>query len=111
QPAAQSRQRRAERRHPIELRPVAKDAPFGMIAVLFAAARVAPRGLQVPARVDADPHVFISRWYREAGDAGKLLFIGPPPTIGHPINEAVVVPHAPDARHRIGDVNQSRGSY
>ncbi|MNN59052.1 hypothetical protein D3C81_1741400 [compost metagenome] len=44
-----------------------------MIAVLLAPAGVAAGGLQVAARVGADPHVGVGRWDRQGIDALDLL--------------------------------------
>src|SRR5690606_8119370 len=53
--APDHRQGRREGRHALELGLVAHLAPTAVIAVLLASARVAPRRLEVSARVAADP--------------------------------------------------------
>src|SRR3979490_1358728 len=64
---------RAGRAHAIELRAVAHLPPFGMVAVLFAAARVAPRRLQMSARLHGDPDVPIGRRGPETGAPPAFL--------------------------------------
>jgi hypothetical protein len=69
EPLPKSRQRGAERGDPVELVTVARALPLGVIAILFATARVAAGGLHVAARLRADPDLFIGRWDGEARDA------------------------------------------
>ncbi|MNF74345.1 hypothetical protein D3C84_563750 [compost metagenome] len=52
---------------------VAHFAPARVIAILLAAAGVAAGGLQVTARIGANPHVGVGRWHREGIDAPDFL--------------------------------------
>src|SRR5206468_4407767 len=56
-----ARQRRPELEHALELVGVLGETPLGVIAVLLAAARVAPRRLDVAVGARADPDVFVRR--------------------------------------------------
>src|SRR6266567_8888039 len=57
--APQPRQRLCESDHAVELGIIACAAPFGMVSILLSTARVTTGGLQMTARVHADPDVVI----------------------------------------------------
>src|SRR4051812_27190036 len=94
---------------------VARAAPVGVIAILFAAARVASGRLQVAARVRADPHVFIGRRNRELRDAGERARIADASTGGADVMEPwrrifrSGTPDAADTVRLITDVDETSG--
>ena len=70
------RERFAECGHTIKFLAIAQSPPFGVIAILFAPFDVPPGGLQVAARVGADPDLLVSGRNREARDAIELGSVG-----------------------------------
>src|ERR1700685_2424757 len=98
QDTPQLRQLLAEGDHPFEFRTVAKFAPFRVIAILFASARVAAGRLQMTTRLHADPHIAISRWNRQARDTFQIFFRLQAPVFRRDIAEASADTQATDAR-------------
>src|SRR3954464_7934107 len=94
---------------------VARAAPVRVIAILLAAARVAPRRRQVTARVRADPHVFIGRRNRELRDAGERARIADALAGRAHVMEprrrflGRGTPDAADAARLIADVDETSG--
>src|SRR5690606_12207939 len=68
-------QRAPEAREPDELLAVPVRAEVRVVAVLLAAARVAPGRLQVAARVRAEPHPAVGRRHGERVEARDLLAV------------------------------------
>ena len=63
--------RAAEVQHAIELRRISMSAPARVIAILLAAAGIAPRRLQMTVGLETDPDVFVCRRNGETADAGQ----------------------------------------
>jgi hypothetical protein len=107
---ADLRQRLGEGEQPSVLHLVARVAPPRVIAVLLAAARVAPGRLHVAARIGADPDVGPRRRDRERVDALNLRAIGDGAAARVDIAESAQAAQPPDAgRALIADVAQAGG--
>jgi len=102
--AAQLRQRGAECNHAREFIVAAHLLPARVVAVLFAAAGIAPGGLQVPARVRADPDILVGGRDAQARNAGQLGRTPQLLTGGALIDEAAAAASAANARQLVGDV-------
>src|SRR5690606_33626464 len=102
---AEAGERLAEGDHPGVLQPVPVGLPVGVVAVLLAAARVAAGGLEVAARVGADPHVLPRGRDHERLDAGPLRF-GYERAVGGVVREAPAAADAPEAGVGVGDVDE-----
>src|SRR5690349_12888806 len=91
----------------------ARVPEFGVISILLAATRIAPRGLQVAARIRTDPHVFVGRRYRKFRDACEHARVTYGPAAGANVAEswrrplAGRDPHASDAAALVIDVNEA----
>ena len=109
QPAAQPWQRLAERRHAQELGVVAMSAPLRVITVLLAPSCVAAGGLQVPARIGANPDVFVGGRNRQPLDASDFRLIGQTAAAGSRVLEARGRANPADARVRVGYVDEPGG--
>ncbi len=102
-------QRLAEFEHAFELVAVARGAPVRVVAVLLAAARVAPGGLDVAVGQRADPDIGVRGRDRELGDALQLVRIGDALGFGIDILERIALGLAPDARQPlVVDMNEAR---
>ena len=80
-------------------------APLRVVEVLLAAGGVDPRGLQVAARVRADPHVLPGRRDAELGDPLDVLGLGDALAVGRP---GSVKPFPALRRVRPGDEQSAR---
>src|SRR4051794_12171015 len=78
-----------------------------MIAILLAASRIAAGGLQVSARVEANPYVLVRRRYRELRNTRELRFVRYAAIIRQEIDKTVAFPNTPDTGCRVGHVDQS----
>src|SRR4249919_3625331 len=79
-----------------------------MVAILLSAACVASRRLQVTVRLAADPDVFVGGWNCKARDSLELPLVRQRLVAEH-VDELVALPYAPDARTRVGHVDQAGG--
>jgi hypothetical protein len=77
-----------------------------VIAVLLAPARVAACGLQIAARVGADPDVGVGRWNGECVDARDLACIADAAARGVEVREALAHALARDAGAAVAHVLQ-----
>jgi hypothetical protein len=82
----------------VELLPVSPPAPVVVIPVLLTSAVVDPSGLDVAARVGADPHVLPGRRNDEGTDAVEGVTVGDPLSAGVDVDKALARASAPDAR-------------
>ena len=108
-PGADQRQRPAEDQHLAVFRLVAHLAPARVIAVLLAAALVAPGRLDVPVRVGTDPHLGPGRRDDQRADAFQASRYRAParrPAAGNRTRSVRFV--TGDARCGIADVAQLR---
>jgi hypothetical protein len=104
---AKTWQRPAEGEHAVELGSVADHAPVGMVAVLFAASRIAPGRLKVAFAIGADPDLGPGRGYRQPLDAGKLRTIPDQAALGVAVAEGAAGAPSRDPRPGVGYVAQS----
>jgi hypothetical protein len=100
-------QRLAEVDHALVFRLVAHAAPFRMVAVLLASARVAARGLQVAVGLRADPDIGPGRGNHERLDALERGFVRDRLALGREVAEAILARFAPDAGLVVVDVAQA----
>src|SRR5690606_31614383 len=94
---AQRWQRAAELRQPVELLRAALLGPGGVVAVLLAATRVAAGGLQVAARVGADPDLGPGRRDRQLAEPRQHVAIAHPAAIRSEVGEATTMAAAANA--------------
>ena len=80
-PAPDSRQRLSKRDGALVFGLVAHRAPVGVVAVLFAPARIAPGRLDMPVLLRADPDVRPGRRNGESLDPPERLLIRHPPSV------------------------------
>jgi hypothetical protein len=99
---ADGRQQAGERDHPVELRALAMLAVGGVVAVLLAAAGIAPGRLKVAPRVRADPYVRPRGRDRERADAGEDGRVADRGAVRGAIGEAPARPAACDPGPRVG---------
>jgi len=107
-PTTNARQGGAELEHPLELVCIAGEPPFRVISVLLAPARIATGGLQVAARMRADPDVLVGRRDRQLADPLEIRGVANRLPVRMPIDEALTFADAPDARAVVADINQTR---
>ena len=100
------RQRRAELEHALELAGIARQPPVGVVAVLLAAARVAPGRLQVAVRSRADPDLLVGRRDRQGADPPQLGGVADQPAVEAAIAKAVADALAPDPGLVVADPDQ-----
>jgi hypothetical protein len=85
----------------------------GVISILLAPARITARGLQMAARIGADPDVFIGRRYREFRDTRQRARVANRLAVDTEIPEpgrstfACVKPQAANPAALIADVNET----
>src|SRR5689334_8371936 len=106
-PLAQSGQRLAEGEHAAELGLVAHHAPFGMVAILLAAAGIPAGGLEVAAGRRTDPYVGVGGWNCQTADARQCGLVANRPTIRVHVAEALARAPAADAGRRIAHIAQT----
>ena len=87
---------------------VAARRPALMVAVLLAAALVAPGRLQVAVGVSADPDVRPGRRNRQHADAVERCGIAHRAAVDLLVAEALAAPPTPDARFGVADIGQGR---
>jgi hypothetical protein len=104
---ANARQGAAELPHAVKLDLVARRAPIGMIAMLLAAAGVAPRGLQVPKRVERYPDARPGRWDGEMPQPIECVSIDNSSPVRIIIDKPLPGPSPGDARLVIRHVNET----
>ena len=104
--APEARQGVAELDHSLELRAVAQEPPFRVVAILLSPTDVAARGLEVAQPIGADPDVLVGRGNRETCDPVEGRRIPYAPAIRVNVREAVALPYAPDSRVRVADVHE-----
>jgi hypothetical protein len=90
---------------------IAQFAPARVIAILLALARIAPGGLQMPARIGADPYIDIGRRNRQGADALQLFAIPDVLAIGVAIAETLALAQPANARLRVADIGQADGAH
>src|SRR4051812_25540076 len=100
---------------------VAGFAPVRVVAILLAPARISPGGLQVPARVGADPDIFVRRRNGELRDARQRARVADRPPAGPDIVEfgwrflsaatRAATAHAADAARLVADVDETFGNW
>ncbi|MNH13783.1 hypothetical protein D3C79_733650 [compost metagenome] len=88
---------------------IAQLAPLGVVAVLLAATRIAPCGLQVALRVGADPHVGVGRRDHQGGDARQRFTVAHTLALGIQIDETVTPAAPAQAGLAIVNVMQAGG--
>src|SRR5687767_7821443 len=103
------RKRAREELHAIELVRVALAAPRIGVAILLALARVASRGLEVAAGIEADPDVRPRGRDRQRADAIERLLRDHDPAPGVAILEPAAHGDAPDSRLRVGRIAHAGG--
>src|SRR4051812_36571584 len=98
---------------------VASLAPVGVVSVLLASARVPPGGLQVAARVGADPDVVVRGRNGELRDASQRARITDRPSRRADVVElrrrllpvAALPAHAANAARLVADVDETSGDW
>jgi len=103
-------QRLAEGDGAVELAGVANGRPVGVVAVLFAPARVAAGGLQVAIGAGTDPHGGIGRWNGQRADALQGGGIAHGMTIGIAIGKTLAGADAAETGLGVIDVAQAGGA-
>ena len=98
----------AELEHPLEFRAVAVLPELRMVAVLFAAAAVARRHLEMAVFVRTDPHVGPRRRNHEHAKTAQRIAGTNHFAVGSDVRETTSVTVTADSRHRITDVSQTR---
>ena len=88
----------------MELGFVANLAPAFVVAILFAAARIASGCLNVPVCDGTDPDVFVGGWNGERLDAPELGFVFNGFAVGIEIGKVPAAQFARDAGARVIDV-------
>src|SRR5581483_2168428 len=104
--APDARQGLGEGDQALELVAVAHRAPGRMVAVLLAAALIAPGRQQMGLRIRADPDLLPGRRHREPADALELLGIADASAGRADILERLAAPPAPDARRIVEQIAQ-----
>src|SRR6476620_7031605 len=97
-PPPDRRQRVCERDHAVVLGLVAYLAPARVIAILLPAARVPASGLEMPARVRANPHITPCRRNHQRLDALQIRSISEDTAVGCEVGEAASRSATLDAR-------------
>src|SRR5262249_6693608 len=105
-PPAEARQGPGEGDHAVVLRLVADLAPARVVAVLLAAAVVAPGRLEVAVGDGADPHVGPGRRDDQGADALQRFGVADRFTVGADVAEAPAGADSADARPGVADVAQ-----
>ena len=108
-PAADGRQRLREPDHAVVFRFVAHFPPLRVIAILLAPARVAPRGLQVPARIGTDPDAGPRRRDDQRGDPREVRPRADGASVRVRVSEAPAATVTADARLGVGRVSETSG--
>src|SRR6185437_3049148 len=106
-PPPDPRQRRGERQHSVVLGLVSQLPPARVVAVLLAPAGVAARGLEMPLRRRADPHVRPCRRDGERLDPRPLLGVGDRAPVGVEVLEPTATPAPADAGPVVARVAQA----
>lgn len=97
-----------ERDQPRELAGILLALPGGMIAVLFAALLIPPRGLDVTLGLRADPYILPRGRNGERADARQRGLVRDRFAVNPAIGEAAAAPDAADAGRGIRDVAKLR---
>ncbi len=84
-------------------------SPISMVAVLFAAPHITPRGLNMALRVCANPHCGIGWRNRQLLDSCNLFDVSQLLAVGLSINKTLTALCAGKARHLIAHVTQALG--
>jgi hypothetical protein len=100
-------QRFTEVQHALEFVRVAHGAPFRMIAILLAAARIAPGRLQVTLGTPADPDVLVRRRNGEAANAGQHGFVTQARAMFVHVRETAAGTPPVDTRFTVADIPQA----
>src|SRR5205085_10713631 len=98
----------AEFEHALELVLVLGEPPLGVVAVLLAAARIAPGRLQVSVRQRADPDLLVGGRDRQRPDAAQILFAAHALAVGPDVGEGIAFADAPDSGYVVADPDQTR---
>ena len=106
---AQPGQMFGEGQHAVVFRAIAQLAPFQVIAVLIAAARIASGRLQMAVGTPTDPDVRIRRWNRELANARHDPGIANRRATRIEVLEIRSAPFAPESWLVIADVHQLPG--